>query len=177
MCLAIAFVLLSACDKSAGPAASGSTSGSPSVFPSASGSGVVASPFAAPSYSPYGFEQCTPDHIPLPDWIPPDLPLPDGIFATATEEETSGYERVFIVIPRTTTIPQFTRMVVNDWPKAGYQIGRGDSEPGEVEAEFSKPPATGAFKVQATACDPAYSVMYLIYAPNGPASPSPTKSS
>jgi hypothetical protein len=131
----------------------------------------------SPSYSPFGFEVCEPVEVPMPEWVPEDLPLPEGIYATVTEEATAGYERAFFVIPGDITIPELTRMIVNKWPKAGYQLGRGDSEAGEVEAEFSKPPATGAFKVQATACNnPAYSVMYLIYAPNGPAPPSPTSS-
>ncbi|MEA2460233.1 MAG: hypothetical protein QOH90_410 [Actinomycetota bacterium] len=163
-----------------GAAASGSptngASAPASPFPSGTG-GLVPSPFSSTSYSPYGFEVCEPEHIDTPDWLPEDLPLPEGIYATDTEDPLSGYQRVFMIIPETTTIPEFTRMIVKEWPKAGYQIGRGDSEQGEVEAEFSKPPATGAFKVQATSCDnPGYSVMYLIYAPTGPALPSPSPS-
>jgi hypothetical protein len=179
--LVVSLLAVGCSDKGGGdPTASGSSSPSSGATPFPSGTGgIVPSPFASTSYSPYGFEVCEPKQIPTPDWIPDDLPLPEGIYATEAEDPLSGYNRVFMVIPGTTTIPEFTRMVVKEWKRAGYQLGRGDSEQGEVEAEFSKPPATGAFKVQATAChDPSYSVMYLIYAPNGPilATPSPTPS-
>lgn len=172
-------LFLAACSGGTGPTAEPTGTATPSQgvtpFPSPTASGGVVTPL--PSYSPYGFEQCKPEQLDLPAWIPPDLPLPEGIYATATEEATSGYERVFLIIPGDVTIPELTRMIVDKWPKAGYQLGRGDSEAGEVEAEFSKPPATGAFKVQATACmNPPYSVMYLIYASNGPEPLTPTPS-
>jgi hypothetical protein len=166
--------LLAACSDNGATDAEGPTSTlGVTAFPSPSATGGLVSPF--PSYSPYGFETCEPEHLDYPTWIPGDLPLPQGIYATAMEPETSGYERAFLIIPGDITIPELTRMIVKKWPAAGYQLGRGDSEAGEVEAEFSKPPATGAFKVQATACtNPAYSVMYLIYAPNGPEPLTPT---
>jgi hypothetical protein len=151
----------------------------PSALPSPTSSTGVVSPLPAPSYSPFGFEVCKPDRIEMPSWIPADLPLPEGIYATVSEAPTSGYERVFLVIPGNVSFTKLARMIVREWPKAGYQLGRGDSEASEIEAEFSKPPATGAFKVQATAChNPGFSVMYLIYAPDGPAplTPSPTPS-
>jgi hypothetical protein len=47
-------------------------------------------------------------------------------------------------------------------------LGRGDSEPGEVEDQFGKAPAVGAFKAQAVYCDPGFSIMYLIYAKQRP---------
>ena len=172
-------LLLTACSSEKTPGAVASPSGSaPRALPSqGSPTGVVGTPLVAASYSPEGFETCNPERIEMPDWVPADLPLPDGIYASVLRPESAGYQQAFFVIPGDTTLPEFTRLVVEDWPEAGYQLGRGDSEAGEIESEFSKPPATGAFKVQATTCSPAYSVMLLIYAPNGPVIPSPTPSS
>jgi hypothetical protein len=156
------------------PTGLGSPSGAVLASPTVSG-GVIGTPVAGPSYSPFGFETCEPEQLEMPDWIPDDLPLPEGTYATAFQPTISGYERGFFVIPGPTTIQDFTKLVVEEWPKVGYELGRGDSEAGEVESEFTKPPAVGAFKVQATTC--GYSAMLLIYAPNGPQlSPTPSPS-
>ncbi|MDX6587625.1 MAG: hypothetical protein QOI31_2098, partial [Solirubrobacterales bacterium] len=165
-CIVASLVLLTACSTTTDdPGTAAPSSSSPAAFPSNnSPTGVVGTPFVAPSYSPYGFETCEPERIDMPEWVPSDLPLPEGTYATALRPATAGYEQGFFVIPGDTTLPDFTRLVVEEWPKSGYELGRGDSEAGEIESEFSKPPATGAFKVQATSCNPAYSVMLLIFA-------------
>jgi hypothetical protein len=118
-----------------------------------------------------------PKKVAFPEWVPDDLPLPDGIYATEHLSRDSGYLRGFFVLPRTSTI-ELTKLVLKEWPKAGYTLGRGDAEPGEVEDDFHKPPAVGAFKANDVYCDPGYSIMYLIWAPDGPTGqlvlPSPT---
>ena len=103
-----------------------------------------------------------PAEIEMPDWLPPDLPLPPGTYASQRLEPTHGYERGIFVVP--VTLDVFTRFVLAEWPAAGWTLGRGDSEPGEVEDQFTKPPAVGAFKAQSVYCEPGYSVMILIYA-------------
>jgi hypothetical protein len=127
-------------------------------------------PFGSSGVS-YGFEypECAPDRIEMPGWVPTDLPLPEGTYATAVDDLGPGYNAGFFVIPEGNTIQSFIQLVGNDWQEAGYRLGQGDSEAEEVEALFSKPPATGSFKVQTTPCtDPAYLVMYLIYSPSDP---------
>jgi hypothetical protein len=118
-----------------------------------------------------------PKEVPFPDWVPDDLPLPDGIYAYENLKKTGGYERAFFALPRTSTV-ELTKLVLREWPKSGYTLGRGDAEPGEVEDDFHKPPAVGAFKANDVYCRPGYSVMYLIWAPDGPTGqfilPSPT---
>src|SRR5438034_5001391 len=105
-----------------------------------------------------------PRKLPYPSWVPKDLPLPDGIYQSQRLPEEAGYHRGLFVIPVSTV--QFARFVLSKWPKAGWQLGRGDAEPGEVEDQFLKSPAFGAFKAQDMACSPAHSIMLLIYVPD-----------
>jgi hypothetical protein len=118
-----------------------------------------------------------PKEVPFPDWVPGDLPLPDNTYAYENLKPTGGYKRALFVLMKTNTA-ELTKLVLREWPKAGYTLGRGDAEPGEVEDDFHKPPAVGAFKANDVYCTPGYAVMYLIYAPEGPEGefilPSPT---
>jgi hypothetical protein len=106
-----------------------------------------------------------PREKPYPDWVPDDLPLPDDIYAYEHLPPAGGYKRGLFVIEVTTQ--EMTEIVLDEWPDAGYPIGRGDAEPGEVEALFSKAPGVGAFKANDVYCRPGYSIMYLIWAPEG----------
>ena len=118
-----------------------------------------------------------PKKVPFPEWVPDDLPLPEGTYAYENLKPVGGYLRAFFVLRNTDTV-EFTKLVLREWPKAGYTLGRGDAEPGEVEDDFHKPPAVGAFKANDVYCTPGYAVMYLIWAPDGPQGelvmPSPT---
>ena len=105
-----------------------------------------------------------PKKLSYPSWVPKDLPLPQGIYRSQRLPEEAGYHRSLFVIPVSTV--QFARFVLSKWPKAGWQLGRGDAEPGEVEDQFLKSPAFGAFKAQDMACSPAHSIMLLIYVPD-----------
>jgi hypothetical protein len=105
-----------------------------------------------------------PKRIAFPSWVPKSLPLPSGIYASQKLPLEAGYYRGLFVIPVTTT--QFARYVLDKWPKAGWQLGRGDAEPGEVEDQFLKSPAFGAFKAQDMACRKPHSIMLLIYVPD-----------
>jgi hypothetical protein len=120
------------------------------------------------SYDPYGFEVCEPERVSMPEWLPEDLPLLPGTYATVHEPRIKGYERTFFVIPGRHTVRRMTQLVRHGWQKAGYRLGRDDAEPGEFEAEFSKGIAKGAFKVRTSQCLPRYGTLYLIYAPEGP---------
>lgn len=128
---------------------------------------------ASPTFAGATPPDCKPPKkVSFPTWVPDDLPLPDGIYAYRHLGKISGYQRALFVIPMGST--DFAKMVIHQWPKAGYVLGRGDSEPGEVEDNFSKSPAVGAFKANDVFCTPGYTIMYLIYAKNGPQVPVPT---
>jgi hypothetical protein len=104
--------------------------------------------------------------------VPKDLPFPPGTYAYRNFPKLSGYERALFVVRVGTT--QIAKLVLKQWPKAGYVLGRGDSEPGEVEDSFTKAPASGAFKANDVFCTPGYTVMYLVYANKGPVIPAPS---
>jgi hypothetical protein len=99
----------------------------------------------------------------MPDWLPADLPLPEGTYAFEHLDQAGDYLRSLFVVPA--TLEEIATLVLEEWPKAGYILGRGDAEPGEIENFFTKPPAAGAFKANTALCTPGYSTMLLIYAP------------
>jgi len=103
-------------------------------------------------------------HRPIPDWVPQDLPLPDGTYFTRTIAGQGGYSEGLFVVPLHTT--DIAKYVLKKWPEAGYTLGRGDAEPGEVEDQFAKSPGIGAFKAQDAFCKDPYSIMLLIWAPD-----------
>jgi hypothetical protein len=118
-----------------------------------------------PSISPYTpppLAECDyPAKVKLPAWLPKDLPFPPGTYAQERLQQAQGYRRALLVIP--VTLEELTRHVLEVWPQRGWVLGAGDSEPGEIEDQFSKPPAFGAFRAQEVICDPGYSLMYLIF--------------
>jgi hypothetical protein len=87
---------------------------------------------------------CTyPERVATPAWLPNDLPFPAGTYTTQELGEDGGYHKAVMVLPGTLTA--WTRFVLDQWPKSGYILGRGDSEAYEVEDVFTKAPAVGAF--------------------------------
>jgi hypothetical protein len=96
--------------------------------------------------------------------VPRDLPIPEGTYASQRLPTTVGYSRGLFVLPLNTT--DFAKFVLKKWPEAGWQLGRGDAEPGEVEDQFVKAPAFGAFKAQDMVCKTPHAIMLLIYVPD-----------
>lgn len=159
-----ALLTLGACSSDA-PHARPSPSPSPLASPSATATPIAGA--TPPDCKP-------PKKASFPDWVPDDLPFPNGMYSYKHLSPISGYQRALFVLPGGSSA--FAKLVLKEWPKAGYVLGRGDSEPGEVEDNFSKAPATGAFKANDVYCTPGYTIMYLIYAKNGPSIAPPTPS-
>ena len=115
--------------------------------------------------STYSLPKCDyPARITFPSWVPDDLPLPAGTYATRVLPETQGYKRGLFVVRLGLT--DLARFVLSEWPKHGWVLGRGDSEQGEIDDQFTKPPAVGAFKAREQFCTPGYSLMLLVYIPD-----------
>ena len=119
---------------------------------------VVLSP--AVSRSDVAHASCDPPRLSWPKWLPKDLPLPRGTYTSRKMKPIYGYHRAKFILPFKTG--RFARYILNHWPDAGYEIGRGDSEPNQVEAFFSKGTAIGQFRADDYACK---TVLYLIYDP------------
>lgn len=107
-----------------------------------------------------------PPEVEFPEWVPNDLPLPKETYAYDRLTREYGYYRGLFVLPVLTS--QFGKYVLERWPAAGFQLGRGDQEPGEVEAQFVRPPAAGAFKARDVVCREPHSFLLLFWAPKGP---------
>src|SRR5438128_31776 len=122
-----------------GMAACGSGGPGSTLSPSASPStGATAFPHGTVTPSPLSnLPKCKPQkHLATPDWVPKDLPLPDGTFFTKKIASQGGYDEGLFILPLSTS--EIATFVLKEWPKAGYQLGRGDAEPGEVEDQFAK---------------------------------------
>jgi|ERR671930_494401 hypothetical protein len=105
-----------------------------------------------------------PTPISFPTWVPKDLPLPSGTYASEELPPSFGYHRGIFVVPGTLT--DLARFILREWPRAGWTLGRGDSESSEIEDQFFKTPAVGAFKAQVVYCKPPYALMLLLFAPD-----------
>jgi hypothetical protein len=130
------------------------------------GGGVVR-PTALP---PGKLPKCAaPKPIPTPDWVPNDLPFPPGTSTVQDLGFEGGYHKAIMVVPG--TLAAWTRFILDQWPKSGYLLGRGDSETFEVEDVFQKAPSVGAFKAVSVFCTPGYSKMLFIFAEQSPGLP------
>jgi len=110
-----------------------------------------------------------PQQVPTPDWLPKDLPFPAGTYTYQELPPASGFHRSLMVVPGDLT--SLAAFVLDQWPKSGYLMGRGDAEFGEIEDLFTKAPAVGAFKAVAVFCRPGFARMLLIYAEQSPGLP------
>lgn len=105
---------------------------------------------------------CHPAQVGWPKWVPNDLPLPTGTYAFRRMSPLNGYKRAKFVLPVGTH--RFARFVLRRWPKHGWELGRGDSEATQVEDDFWKSPAYGAFRADDLRCK---TVLYLIFNKDG----------
>lgn len=107
-------------------------------------------------------QTCSPSRIPMPEWVPNDLPLPTGSYATPELSDSFAYHQMVLVLP--VRLTQVDALVRDEWPAAGYRVRRpwpDDSE--AVEGRFSKGQSTGAFKAVDTYCHPRYLRMLFLY--------------
>jgi len=110
-----------------------------------------------------------PKQVATPDWLPKDLPFPAGTYTYQELSPSSGFHRALLVVPG--DLPSLAKFVLEEWPKSGYLMGRGDAEFGEIEDLFQKAPAVGAFKAVAVFCSPGFARLLLIYAEQSPGLP------
>ena len=171
--LLLSVVLLGACAAKDPPAPT-VVKVSPTASSLIGGGGIT-----RPTVQPTGvLPKCPyPKHVDTPDWLPNDLPFPAGTYTYQQLEVSSGFHRALLVVPG--DLSALAAFVLKQWPNAGYLLGRGDAEIGEIEDLFTKAPSVGAFKAVSVYCSPGFSRMLLIYAeqsPGLPVLPSPTGS-
>jgi hypothetical protein len=146
-----------------GACAGGATTASPSTSPNFF-AGAFA-PLYPPGLNPSNLPPCQdPERIASPGWVPEDIPLPEGTYATVDVGTQAGYELGLFVVPG--SLGDFATFVLHEWPDAGLVLGREESEPGEIDAQFSKAPAVGAIRARAVLCKPGYVMLTLLYSPD-----------
>ena len=133
-------------------------------------SGPTAAPTVAPAptFDIRDLPRCDyPDAVDMPAWIPEDLPFPPGTYATETLSPVQGYKRVLLVAQ--TSLAELQEFTLERLPQEGWVVGRGDTEPGEVDLQFSRPPAVGAFRALDQFCRPGFVLVLVIYTPDADA--------
>jgi len=112
-----------------------------------SGTPVSAGPFSG------GCIHDLPPKAASPTWLPKDLPLPPGTYASQILPGQGGVERAVFTV--NASLDSFVKTVLNDWPGKGYSLtGKGDREAGEAEAPFRGPgKVSGLFRARAVYCD------------------------
>jgi hypothetical protein len=108
-------------------------------------------------------------------WLPADLPLPTGSFATqdlATgapppslpESET---HRGLLAVHA--SVEEFSAFIKTEWGSRGWTFGKGDAEEGEAEGGYRKGDFGGVYRVRDVFCDPSFSELLLVYGPGATA--------
>ena len=75
----------------------------------------------------------------LPDWprgIPADIPRPPGMHIVKTG--TASQHAVTVFIDTALSLRESQLLLVREVPKAGYVLGRGDTEEDEADISFRK---------------------------------------
>lgn len=144
-------------------ALAGCSSPSPSATPT-----VGPTPTPVLTIDPQSLPPCDyPERIEMPRWVPEDLPFPPGTYAVEKLSAIQGYQRALLVAQ--TTLPELQRFTLERLPQEGWVVGRGDTEPGEVDLQFSRPPAVGAFRAIDQFCRPGFVLVLVIYTPDADA--------
>lgn len=104
-----------------------------------------------------------PPKIRFPRWFP-DIPLPPGTYAAERLSAVQGYRRSLLVVQQ--TLQEFQEFVLERFPQEGWVVGRGDTEPGEVDLQFSRAPSVGALRALEQLCRPGFVLVLILYAPD-----------
>ncbi len=96
-----------------------------------------------------------------PEELPKGLPLPPGTILTSAQTPFPGQLVLRGVIPA--ELGDAASFFRDELPGAGYEVGRGDSERGEVEALFTGEGLRGGWRVNAIArCPEAVGLVLVI---------------
>lgn len=80
-----------------------------------------------------------------PDPVPDDLPKPPAATLTDVQKRTDGL--TVVTFSTTTSIRQAVLFLIEEMPKAGYTLARGDAENTEADAPFVKGDLRGVMRM------------------------------
>lgn len=118
--------------------------------------------------------QCleVPPRTTTPSWYPKDLPMPAGSYVSEVPQAQGGLRRAVFTVKG--SLRDFVKHALTIWPKHGWQLGRGESEPGEAEDNFIKARENryGLFRAQSVYCD--VNLTWVLMVLSDPSVPTPT---
>ncbi|MDQ1383598.1 MAG: hypothetical protein QOG65_977 [Actinomycetota bacterium] len=94
-------------------------------------------------------------------WLPKTVPLPQGTYPASDEATSSTIHVGVLVVPLSYT--DALKFILAEFPKAGLQMGPGESEHGEAENTFLDGTKAGQFKLRNVYCDTSKSELTLRY--------------
>jgi hypothetical protein len=108
---------------------------------------------------------CAPTNEPsvdLPANFAPNFPFPPGLrpIRAGSLNNNPNYVQVIGYVPL--TLQDGVRYVLNEFPKAGYILGRGDSESGEAEATFTGNGWRGGFRMNVLPTCPGMTIWLIV---------------
>lgn len=103
------------------------------------------------------------------DWLPQDLPFPDGTYPIEELQDDTRFRRAVLAVPM--SYGDFVQFALSRWPAEGWLLGRGESEAGEAEDGFIRDDTFGAFRARRVYCEDGWSEILLAM---GDAAPGPT---
>lgn len=113
--------------------------------------------------------------VEVPAWYPGTLPMPPGSYASQVPEAAAGLRRIVFTVKG--SLQEFVKHALTDWPKRGWQLGRGEAEPGEAEDNFIQGERYGVFRARSIYCDDRWTwVLVVMNDPSFTPSPSPSPS-
>jgi len=120
-----------------------------------SGSAAQTPGSASPAYSPSPGPTCAPAGPATYTWpapVPADLPRLPAATLGATKKTPEGL--TIVRFSTKSSLREAVLFIVRTLPKAGYTLGRGDAEPTEADAPFSKGDLRGVLRGAArTQCE------------------------
>lgn len=152
--LLLGAALLAGCSGSADPSAA------PTTAAAQSGPSPQSPPTCAPK----------PASLAWPDPVPDDLPVPPAATLTEVQKRTDGL--TVVTFSTAISIRQSVLFLIEEMPKAGYTLARGDAENTEADAPFVKGDLRGVMRMIAVEpCRTDWLMAVTTAAPAGGGSP------
>ena len=87
--------------------------------------------------------------------------MPPGTYLARELVVQPPNKAAVFVVPA--TIREFVTFALRAYPKAGFRLGRGDSEGAEAEDSFARGSAAGAFRIRQPYCDITKGELQITY--------------